>query len=166
MRKKDVGVKVADAILYALEKTADGYLALDHFSRSGTSVFYGYELPKSNLNMAVHRLGRRGYIKKYKNEDKLVLELTDAGRDWVMKHGWDENKWDGMWRIVIFDIPESHKKARNALRWKLKEWGFILWQKSVWATKKPLTDHIRKLVKELAIDDWVMVIESSNTGKV
>lgn len=166
MRKKDVGFKVADVILFALGKAADGYIALDHFSRSGTSVFYGYEPSKSNLQMTVYRLGKRGYIKKYSSEDQLILELTDAGRDWVLKHGWDESKWDGTWRIVIFDIPETHKKARDALRWKLKSWGFDIWQKSVWATKKPLTGQIRKLVKELQIDDWVLVIESVNTGRV
>ena len=165
MRKKGVAVKVTDTILFALEKAADGYLALDYFAHSGTSVFYGYEQPKPNLRMAVHRLGKHGYIKKYKNEDQLVLELTDAGRDWVMKHGWDESNWDGIWRIVVFDVPESHRKARDALRGKLKGWGFDIWQRSVWATKKPLTDQIRSLVKDLKIDSWVMVIESTNIGR-
>lgn len=165
MRKKGVAVKLTDAILFALEKAADGYLALDYFSKSGTSVFYGYEPPKTNLSNTVHRLYKRGYITKYRSEDQLVLKLTEAGRDWVLKHGLDESKWDGIWRIVIFDIPESHKRARQALRNKLKEWGFVIWQRSVWATKKPLTEHVRNLTKELAIDDWVMVIESSNTGR-
>lgn len=166
MNKKKVGVKLADAILFSLEKAADGYLAMDFFARSGTSVIYGYEPPKSNLRLVIHRLDKRGYIKKYKNENQIVIGLTEAGRDWVLKHGNDTSNWDGIWRIVIFDIPESHKKARNALRWKLKEWGFEIWQKSVWATKKPLSDHIRKLVMDLQIDNWVLVIESSNTGKV
>lgn len=157
---------MADAILFALEKTADGYLALDQFSRSGTSVFYGYEPPKTNLRATIYRLGKRGYIKKYKSENRLVLELTDAGRDWVLKHGRDESKWDGVWRIVVFDIPETHKKVREMLRRRLKEWGFIAWQKSVWATKKPLTDAIRNLAKDLEVDDWVLVFESGNTGKV
>ena len=32
-------------------------------------------------------------------------------------------KWDGEWRIVIFDIPERFKKAREALRNKLERIG-------------------------------------------
>ena len=41
------------------------------------------------------------------------------------------DRWDGLWRIVIFDIPEKRKKAREALRSKLKELGFRELQKSV-----------------------------------
>ena len=29
-------------------------------------------------------------------------------------------KWDGFWRIVIFDVPEKFKKARNAFERKNK----------------------------------------------
>ena len=35
-----------------------------------------------------------------------------------------------MWRMVIFDIPEKRKKARNAINFKLKELGFYPIQKS------------------------------------
>lgn len=41
-------------------------------------------------------------------------------------------KWDGKWRVVIFDIPEKEKIRRNAFRGKLKELGFFSLQKSVW----------------------------------
>lgn len=41
-------------------------------------------------------------------------------------------KWDGKWRIVVFDIPEKYKRARRALYFKLRELGFYPLQKSVW----------------------------------
>ena len=34
-------------------------------------------------------------------------------------------KWDGFWRIVIFDVPEKFKKARNALSKKIKDLGLF-----------------------------------------
>lgn len=40
-------------------------------------------------------------------------------------------KWDGKWRIVMFDIPEKIRNARDALRHKLRELGFYELQKSV-----------------------------------
>ncbi|MCL4382302.1 hypothetical protein M1545_00725 [Patescibacteria group bacterium] len=43
-------------------------------------------------------------------------------------------KWDGKWRMVIFDIPEISKTKRDGLRRKLKELGFAQWQKSVYIT--------------------------------
>jgi CRISPR-associated endonuclease Cas2 len=39
-------------------------------------------------------------------------------------------KWDKLWRIVIFDIPEKRKAGREALRSKLKQLGFYQLQKS------------------------------------
>jgi phenylacetic acid degradation operon negative regulatory protein len=82
----------------------------------------------------------------------------------VLKHRDVEVNWDGVWRLVIFDIPESHKRVRDTLRRRLKEWGFNPWQKSVWATKKPLTDVLRELVKKLEVEDWVLIIESRDVG--
>jgi DNA-binding transcriptional regulator PaaX len=39
-------------------------------------------------------------------------------------------KWDGYWRLVLFDIPEKHKMGREALRSKLNQLGFFPLQKS------------------------------------
>jgi len=40
-------------------------------------------------------------------------------------------KWDKIWRVVIFDIPEDKQLARRALRRKLRHLGFYPFQKSV-----------------------------------
>ena len=39
-------------------------------------------------------------------------------------------KWDGYWRLVLFDIPEKKKVGREALWSKLKQLGFYQLQKS------------------------------------
>lgn len=162
MKKSKVGL----AILLALEKAVDGYLYLDNCYRHPSQVFYGYDVPKSNLRSMVYRLQQRGHLEKKINEGKVILKLTEAGRDWVLKYSdKDPRNWDGIWRLVIFDIPESHRKVRGLLRTKLKEWGFSQWQKSVWASKKPLTLHLRKLVADLGVKEWVLVIESRDTGR-
>jgi len=41
-------------------------------------------------------------------------------------------KWDGKWRVVLFDIPHEKRSYREALRGKLKELHFFMFQKSVW----------------------------------
>lgn len=40
-------------------------------------------------------------------------------------------KWDRKWRMIISDIPEEFKRAREALRYHLKRFGFYHLQKSV-----------------------------------
>ncbi|KKR22442.1 MAG: Transcriptional regulator, PaaX family, partial [Candidatus Daviesbacteria bacterium GW2011_GWB1_39_5] len=75
-----------------------------------------------------------------------------------------KEKWDGYFRVVIFDIPEKHRKVRNVFRYRLKEWGFKAWQKSVWASKKDLAVPLREFIKELGIEDWVLVLVSKDVG--
>lgn len=77
----------------------------------------------------------------------------------------EEKEWDGRWRLVFWDIPEENRAARDVLRDKLKQLGFIRWQKSVWASKKNCTDILRKYIQGLGIENWVFVIESDNTGR-
>ena len=56
--------------------------------------------------------------------------LSDIGKRKVLKMNIDTmvvkrpGFWDGKWRVVVFDIPERNKNARNALRQKLKDLGF------------------------------------------
>ena len=165
---RPLGLKLKDVILLTLEKAVDGAVVFaDFYDNPRRFVWYGpYEYPKSTLSAALARLRKKELIEKTIDEGKVILKLTEAGNDWLLMHK-DESlvKWDGIFRMVIFDIPESHKSVREVLRKKLKEWRFVKWQKSVWVSKKPLTEKIRNLVRELGVGDWVLVVESNNTGK-
>ena len=70
-------------------------------------------------------------------------------------------KWDGKWRIILFDIPMRFKKGREGLRWKLKDLGCKQLQKSVWAYPYPCEEEVllvadfyglRKYVEILTVD--------------
>lgn len=83
------------------------------------------------LKSAISRLKARGLLK----ETARGLALTEFGRNIVelnMPRVARPPKWDGRWRIVIFDIPADRAAQRNMLRHKLKEIGFIMMQRSVW----------------------------------
>ncbi len=43
-------------------------------------------------------------------------------------------KWDGKWRILLFGIAETKRTYREALRGKLKDLNFQLFQKGAWIT--------------------------------
>ena len=70
--------------------------------------------------------------------------------------------WDGKWRIVIFDIPKHKKRARDALREKLKELGFYPFQKSVWVFPYPCEKEIQFLVELFDIWPYVNLIVAEN----
>ncbi|MDP2933096.1 MAG: CRISPR-associated endonuclease Cas2, partial [bacterium] len=89
---------------------------------------------------SLNYLDKRGYVKlTEKGDGNLEARLTRLGRTSVERINFDElelpkpGKWDGKWRLVIFDIPNRQHKNRLAFAHKLKELGFIMVQKSVWA---------------------------------
>ena len=69
---------------------------------------------------------------------QVYISLTSEGKKRAGIFQIDElkiakpKKWDGKWRILLFDISEKLKIKREALRGKLKELAFYQLQKSVW----------------------------------
>lgn len=41
-------------------------------------------------------------------------------------------RWDGKWRVLIFDVPEHRKNTREKIRRTLMQIGFVRLQDSVW----------------------------------
>jgi DNA-binding transcriptional regulator PaaX len=72
-----------------------------------------------------------------KKNHQVFITLTERGRKKAGRFQIDDlaikkpKKWDGKWRIVIFDIAQLQKLQRNAFREKLKALGFYPIQKSV-----------------------------------
>jgi DNA-binding transcriptional regulator PaaX len=81
-------------------------------------------------------LKRNRLISMAEKDGQQVLILTENGKKRTLQFNLEKmtierpRKWDGLWRIVIFDIPEKRKGGREALRSKLKQLGFYQLQKS------------------------------------
>jgi len=153
-----------------LDNSVNGLIRLDDFFSHPYVYARGYErnLEKSTISQTLRRLRDKGFVEKIEDKEvgKIVFKLTDLGREFLLISRDDkEIDWDGKWRIVIFDIPESKRLVRDVLRRKLKTWGFVPWQKSVWASKKNLTNRLRQMVEELKIENWVLILESENIGR-
>jgi len=90
-----------------------------------------WELERQQL---LERSAGSGQRRQYRlTEQGRVVAL--GGRDPVA--AWDR-PWDGQWRMVIFDLPETKSATRARLRRFLKDRGFGYLQNSVWITPDPL----------------------------
>lgn len=105
----------------------------------------GYEgwAYRTGLLKQTARLEQRKLIERNSNEknDRLYrlsargrLEIL-GGRDPEDRWG---RKWDGRWRLVLFDIPIGQNAQRERLRRYLRSKGFGYLQNSVWVTPDPL----------------------------
>ena len=64
---------------------------------------------------------------------------------------------DGKWIMIIFDIPQNHKKDRELLRSILINSGFKMFQQSVWITPYDVSEKIEKLLQMHSLDKYVKI---------
>ncbi len=60
-------------------------------------------------------------------------------------------RWDGKWRLVMFDVPERVRSRRNFLRRELSGLGFHQLQKSVWVIPYPPPEDFTQMIAELEL---------------
>ncbi len=111
-------------------------------------------LGRRKVYQSLRNLGRRKFIGISKEGENTVVRLTKNGHQKLLKYKLENlqikkpRRWDRKWRVVIFDVPEKFKLAREYLRSKLKDLRFYRIQKSAWAHPYPCEDEI-DFIKEL-----------------
>lgn len=108
------------------------------------------------------RLISKGYIRLTEKAGKKSVELTDLGQRYLQREDLLENmrtkrprRWDGRWRLVMFDIPERRKKDRERLRNVMMEAGFAIFQDSVWIYPYDCEDIVTLLKIEMRLGNSV-----------
>lgn len=112
-------------------------------------------------------LERYAYIERVREGNTRLYRLTIKGAYEILRLRFVEHmigerkkKWDGVWRIMIFDIPEEKRKYRDFMRRLLKDNGFEMWQFSVWVTKYNPEPALRDLLKYLCLHKYYSIIEA------
>mgnify|MGYP001578250326 CR=1 FL=1 len=125
-------------------------------------------LPNEKYNLtyraksAAGRLVAKGYVVWIEKDGKKFLRITTAGRKMFafeqakVALQKQKMKWDGRWRMVVFDIPERRKSVRFRLCAVMREIGFIRMQNSVWVYPYDCEDFIALLKAELKIGKDVL----------
>jgi phenylacetic acid degradation operon negative regulatory protein len=69
-------------------------------------------------------------------------------------------RWDGRWRLILFDVPEARRSKRNKLRGYLRDRGFGYLQNSVWITPDPTSEQ-RALLADGPVDvETLLLLEA------
>jgi len=101
-----------------------------------------------SIKQIIRRLERQKMIKLCERNGKQIMEITKDGRTKIKRYDFDEltikepRRWDGLYRVVSFDIPEKNRVARGALQSKLNKLGFYPFQRSVYVYPYDCQDEI------------------------
>ncbi len=102
------------------------------------------------------------------SDGSLKIVLSKEGKRKALIYKLDDIKlnkkrwWDGKWRLVIFDIPHSQKRFRDALRRKLKELEFYAIQKSVFIVPYKCEDEIDFITTLMGVREHVLILNVSS----
>lgn len=124
----------------------------------------------SNFSVADKRalaanLRRQGLIEITQRGDEMVLQPSVKGIHRLQRAQINslfirpQQRWDGIWRMVSYDIPARHTKQRRLFTAELHRLGFTLVKDSTWFHPYPCFDVISELVAFCGLTNFVMVAE-------
>lgn len=171
--------KLSKAILLAL--LVGGALVVLLSSPAGVRQLtkaVGYELKsrreRQRFFWTLAYLRRKRYLDyRVEPDGTVAMTLTEDGKRRALRYNLETmsltrpRRWDGKWRIVIFDIPEKKRAGREALRAKFRELGLVKLQKSVWAWPYECKNEVDFIAEVFEVGQYVhyLVVESLTSEK-
>ncbi len=123
------------------------------------------KINKQTLEKAIWGLYRSKLVSEKDNPDgSTTMVLTDKGKVKALTFNIESmainrsKKWDGKWRLVVFDIPERRRNARDALRSVLKRLGFYEFQKSVFVHPYECKNEMDYVIEFFKVRPYVRTI--------
>ena len=109
-----------------------------------------------SIYQALSRLGKKNYVVKDGNTWKLTRKgelYANSKRLVGFAHSFTDTQAKNL--ILMFDIPESRRKERNDLRTHLRNFHYIMIQKSVWVGPSPFPPEFIKYLKKTRLKDSI-----------
>jgi CRISPR-associated endonuclease Cas2 len=124
-------------------------------------------LDESDIHAGLRYLLKQGWATYREVNNQTEVYLTKSGRSRWQKIELDKplasDYWDGIWRLVIFDIPTKRRLRRDALRNQLKRVGFRQLQESVWITPYDCVDFLDTIRSVYKLrDQEVKLVEATS----
>ena len=122
-------------------------------------------LKRNQVDQGMRNLSRRRYLEK--RGDGYVL--TSRGKRWAVSRQYKyfkqrNPKWDGKWRLILFDIPVGLQQKRHSLRYRLQSINAYMVQKSVFAFPYPCEAEFGDWCGQLGISEHVDILLTDTLG--
>jgi phenylacetic acid degradation operon negative regulatory protein len=132
-----------EELLNLLLWSADMFLRPTFHNLTSSYESWAY---RNGLFRRISRLEEQQFVERGRAwKDERLYRLTTRGRLHVLggrdpEERWSR-KWDGYWRLVLFDVPTTQNTRRTQLRRYLRNRGFGYLQNSVWITPDELQEE-------------------------
>lgn len=119
--------------------------------------------PQYAINRSLKNLAESGLVEQIDTDQSSFVRITPEGRNKLHSIKLSSptslvsTEWDGYWRMIMLDLPESRKSERNSLRYILKKAGFVMLKNSVWISPYPLEHLFMNIKKDLGLSTEIIV---------
>lgn len=118
--------------------------------------------PVAAISRSLKGLRDTGLIEQAFSGQNQYARLTKEGKKKVHSLSLENDTslspmWDGKWRIILLDLPESRKDERESFRYLLKKAGFLCLKNSVWISPFPYEHLFTNIKKDFGLTTELMV---------
>ena len=116
------------------------------------------------ITRSIKNLADTGLIETIESDRQSYARITPKGRQKLAslkldnKHTLSNPSWDGKWRIILLDLPETRKAEREALRYLLKKAGFVCLKNSAYVSPHPFEFLFQNIKKDFELGPELMII--------
>ncbi|PIR82123.1 hypothetical protein COU20_04115 [Candidatus Kaiserbacteria bacterium CG10_big_fil_rev_8_21_14_0_10_59_10] len=119
---------------------------------------------RAYIRRKLYAMRQLEYVSKRDN----TLLLTRTGRN-VLSEDKDifsltipvPKKHDGLWRILVFDIPQEQARARIEFVRHLRRLGLVFYQRSVWVHPYPFEKEVKKIARKCDVLRYTLFITAN-----
>jgi len=124
---------------------------------------------EQSVRAAISRMHKQGWVSSRKEGNKSYYYLTELGMERMEEAAHrifklKPSNWDGLWRMLIYSIPEERRNIRDELRKELVWSGFGQISNSVWLSPNDLKRQVSILIKKYEIESNVHFFETTYIG--
>lgn len=157
---------VKDRVLFILNLIEEVRGAAEEVSLAELFTFFPLSRPKRNLYAALSYAVKNGDVKRVSNGSKDGYRLTFTGKKKLQKDfplvSFRKREWDGKWRVLIYDVPDSRKSAREGLRRKVRQYGFGKLQNSTYISPFPIEKAMVDFLEANFLTNKVIFMTADN----
>lgn len=130
--------------------------------------------PRARIKDTLAILSRQGSLTQGRIDTEKLYKITSRGDD-LLKRGelhkpsaltiYSSKSWNKRWLFVTYQIPESHKIARNQFLIELKRLGFLRFSSALWIFPYDISVQVRKIARHLDIDSCVDILRADSISQ-
>lgn len=119
------------------------------------------DISRKRFQETAWHMKRQGYFKIVEKQSQKFIQLTNKGKlEKLLRKAKisKKTKWDGKWRVLVFDIPESSRPQRDRFRSLLRVNNFIKLQASVFICPYSLNKQAIEFLNQSGLGDYIRIM--------